>query len=316
MKKISIIVPIYNVEKYLRKCLDSLINQSFEDYEILCINDGSTDNSQNVIDEYVEKYPNLIYGYIKENGGLSDARNYGLKKAKGDYVLFVDSDDYLANDSLDILYKKVCLGYDIVVFNFYKVWDDGKKIACYNKATNNYKDFMVVFPMATNKIFKRSLFDDEFKFKKGTLYEDLEFIPSLVLKTNRISFIDDCLYFYYQRESSIMNQSKFNRKFLDIFTVLESLENRFIKNNKYDDYKEELEYLNVEHLLYSAGLRFVQFEDGYELLLKCIDIINNKYKNFKNNKYYKEKSFKFKLICNLTYHKHFKLLKYISKLRG
>ena len=113
-----------------------------------------------------------------------------------------------------------------------------------------------------------------------------------------------------------MNQSKFNRKFLDIFTVLESLENRFIKNNKYDDYKEELEYLNVEHLLYSAGLRFVQFEDGYELLLKCIDIINNKYKNFKNNKYYKEKSFKFKLICNLTYHKHFKLLKYISKLRG
>ena len=82
------------------------------------------------------------------------------------------------------------------------------------------------------------------------------------------------------------------------------------------DYKEELEYLNVEHLLYSAGLRFAQFKDGYELLLKCIDIINNKYKNFKNNKYYKEKSFKFKLICNLTYHKHFKLLKYIGKLRG
>ena len=90
----------------------------------------------------------------------------------------------------------------------------------------------------------------------------------------------------------------------------------YLQVYKYDDYKEELEYLNVEHLLYSAGLRFVQFEDGYELLLKCIDIINNKYKNFKNNKYYKEKSFKFKLICNLTYHKHFKLLKYISKLRG
>ncbi len=314
--KISIIVPIYNVEDYLEKCLDSLVNQTFNDYEILCINDGSPDNSQKIIEKYEKKYPNLVFGFKKENGGLSDARNYGLSKAKGDYVLFIDSDDYIEKNTLEILYSEVVKGYDIVSFNFNKIWDDGKIVPCINQKIDDYKKFMIAFPMACNKIFKRKLFDDEFKFKKGILYEDLEFIPSLVLKTNKISSIDNYLYYYYQRKGSIMNQNKFNNRLLDIFTVLNSLEDRFIKNNKYNEYYEELQYLNVEHLLYSAGLRFSVFKDGKKHLEKCNDIINSKYRNFKNNKYYKEKSFKFKLICNLTYHKHYKLLKLISKLKG
>ena len=84
--KVSVIVPVYNVEKYLNKCLDSLINQSLDNFEIIVVNDGSPDNSQKIIDEYVSKYPKIVKSYIKENGGLSDARNYGIKKAQGDLL--------------------------------------------------------------------------------------------------------------------------------------------------------------------------------------------------------------------------------------
>ena len=95
MAKVSIIVPVYNVEEYLEKCLDSLVNQTLQDIEIIVVNDGSPDNSQQIIDAYIEKYPDKIKGFIKENGGLSDARNYGITKASADYIGFVDSDDYM-----------------------------------------------------------------------------------------------------------------------------------------------------------------------------------------------------------------------------
>ena len=100
MKKISVIIPVYNVEKYLVKCLDSLLNQEFSDYEIIVVNDGSPDNSQSIIDSYVERYPKIVKSYIKENGGQGSARNLGISKAKGEYICFVDSDDFVESDFL------------------------------------------------------------------------------------------------------------------------------------------------------------------------------------------------------------------------
>ena len=95
MPKISVIVPVYNTERYLSKCLDSILNQTYDDIEVIVVNDGSTDNSELIIKEYVNKFPNKLKYYKKENGGLSDARNYGVEKAIGDYLCFVDSDDYI-----------------------------------------------------------------------------------------------------------------------------------------------------------------------------------------------------------------------------
>ena len=104
--KVSIIVPVYNVEKYIAKCLDSLIAQTLKDIEIIVVNDGSKDNSQKVIDEYVKKHPELVISLTKDNGGLSDARNFGIPYAKGKYVCFVDSDDYIEHDSIERMYIK------------------------------------------------------------------------------------------------------------------------------------------------------------------------------------------------------------------
>src|SRR5699024_7335683 len=106
MIKVSIIVPVYGVEEWLSRCLDSLVNQTLNDIEIIVVNDGSPDNSQAIIDEYERKYPDMVKGYQKENGGLSDARNYGMKYATGEYIAFVDSDDYVDLTMYEKLYLK------------------------------------------------------------------------------------------------------------------------------------------------------------------------------------------------------------------
>lgn len=114
MPKISIIVPVYNTEKYLKKCLDSLINQTFKDIEIVIINDGSTDNSEKIIKEYEQKYSDKIKSYKKENGGLSSARNYGISKANGEYIAFVDSDDYVDLEVFDKLKEEINKKIDLI----------------------------------------------------------------------------------------------------------------------------------------------------------------------------------------------------------
>ena len=106
MPKVSVIVPVYNVEKYIDKCLKSLVNQTLSDIEIIVVNDGSTDNSETIIKQYLEKYQNKIKYVIKQNGGLSDARNYGMKFATGEYIAFLDSDDYVDNTIYEKMYNK------------------------------------------------------------------------------------------------------------------------------------------------------------------------------------------------------------------
>ena len=135
MIKISVIVPVYNTEKYLPKCLDSLVNQTLKDIEIIIVNDGSPDNSQKIIDDYVKKYKN-IKAFEKKNGGLSDARNYGIKKASGEYIAFLDSDDYVTVDMYEKMYKKaISQHFDMVVCDLNYVYND--KVV---KAYSNIKD--------------------------------------------------------------------------------------------------------------------------------------------------------------------------------
>lgn len=320
MVKVSVIVPVYNVEDYLSKCLDSLVNQTLKDIEIIVVNDGSPDNSQDIINEYALKYPKIIKSFKKKNGGLSSARNYGIKKATGEYIAFVDSDDWLELYGLEHLYNKaVSDDLDIVVFDSLMVYDNRSDIylnARFNLSDIDYIDYMISPPMACNKLYKRSLFTKDYFFKNGIFYEDLELIPSFVIKTKKIGYLNEDLYKYYQRTGSIMYQTTFNEKLLDIFTVLDSLENKFISSKLDKEYQEELEYLYIEHLLYSASLRFSIYDDGKKYIKQINEIINNKYKNWKSNKYYKKRGLKFKTICFLTRTGNVYLLKKLYQFKN
>ena len=171
--KVSVIVPVYNVEEYIDKCLDSLVHQTLTDLEIIVVNDGSPDNSEKIIKKYEKKYKNIKY-LVKENGGLSDARNFGLKYAKGEYIAFLDSDDYVSEEMYQMMYIKAkSEDFDMVVCDINYLYpdrtlrvDSGIK----DDTTDIKKTYLTIQPAAWNKLFRRDLFDHKVLFKKGVWF--------------------------------------------------------------------------------------------------------------------------------------------------
>lgn len=312
MPKVSIIVPVYNTMNYLKKCLDSLVNQSLKNIEIIVVNDGSTDDSQKIIDEYVQKY-DFVRGYKKKNGGLSDARNYGLKYAKGKYITFIDSDDYVKKDLFLKTYNYAIKHKLDVVVSDTIIKEENKEYILksnLNYSINPLQNYVIAYPMACIRLIKKEVLND-LKFKKGILYEDLELMPSLVLKTKKIGFSDYAGYYYVQRTGSIMKQKEFNKKQLDIFEVLDVNRKRL-----YDKYPMEVEYLYITHLLRSATLRFLDYKETEEYLKKIRNIMYEEFPNWKKNPYYLKSGKKLKIVCTLAYKGHYNILKFIKKITG
>lgn len=210
--KFSIIVPVYNTEKYLKRCLDSISKQSFTDYEVIIINDGSTDNSSNII----SKYPYEVIN--QENQGLSMARNNGVKVSSGDYLIFLDSDDYIEKDLLKEINESLFNNPDLVRFQIKEVFDN-KDYINYKEEPFENKDGVEAFKLITKYHFvenawayaiKREYYlKEKFSFKKGTYHEDFGLIPLVIIKSKVVNSIDYLGYCYYQRNGSIMNSSDY-----------------------------------------------------------------------------------------------------------
>ena len=317
MTKVSVIVPVYNVENLLAKCLDSLVNQTFDDYEVIVVNDGSPDNSQKIIDDYSNRFPNIIKPLKKENGGLSSARNYGLKYAEGEYVLYVDSDDYVSNDILEKMYSlAISDNSDIVVCRSYMVCSNNlEEMDKEVLNTDLYKRYILNRPSAHCKLVKKEiLLHPELAFLEGHHYEDIAEVPAFCLYAKNISFVDDYLYYYLVREGSIMHNKEYSEKLNDIFDSIDNLTNIFINKNAFDKYKDELEFLYIKHLLHAASLRFLPYEEGSPSINKVCEIMKDKFSDWSKNKYYKKMNFKYKIVCNFIYKKKISLLKKILKV--
>ena len=218
-EKITVIVPVYNVEHYLEKCLDSLIDQTYKNLEIIVVNDGSTDNSGTICQEYAQKDDRIVY-IEKENGGLSDARNVGLDKMTGSYVTFVDSDDWVESDYVEVLYKKLIESQaDVSVGNYYSYNEDERMYyfhingdSYYEKVYDNVSIFENLYESkemknfalisACGKLYKAKLFD-YIRFDRGKLGEDGYMNQKLYLLVQKVIYINQGLYAYRQRSGSI-----------------------------------------------------------------------------------------------------------------
>ena len=308
MIKISIIIPVYNAEKYLKKCIDSVINQNVESKEIILVNDGSIDNSQEIIDEYVAKYPDMIKAIKQENAGQAVARNVGIENASGEFLAFLDSDDYLEENSYQLaLNKAECDDLDIVCFDYYEIIN-GKKEEKQHYFLNTddvVRKYIVSETSPCNRIVKRKIFiDNNVRFLEDKIYEDLATIPTLAKYTKKIGYIPDRVYDYVIRENSTMRYATYNPKIEDIFYAVEKLYNDF----KDTEYIEELEYIYIEHLLHAASLRFFSYKEGIGNIDKVVSVMKDKFPKWRKNKYYKMQSIKYKIICELFYHKKFGIL--------
>lgn len=240
---ISIIVPIYNTEKYLRRCIDSILAQTYKDYELILVDDGSTDNCGEICDKY-KKSDTRIKVIHKSNGGISDARNAGLDMASGEYIVFVDGDDYIAPTMVEKLYADIIANKaDLAICGFEFVDENGKRIPkelCYELSDGQIDSIdalaqlgsNISFTPIWNKIYKHELFTN-IRFPYGKLYEDAFVIHEILFQCPKISLISEKLYNYVIRSDSIMH-SPVNIRTLD---EAEAFYTRYIyyeKNNLKD----------------------------------------------------------------------------------
>jgi glycosyltransferase involved in cell wall biosynthesis len=294
---VSIIVPIYNVEKYLNKCIDSLIKQTYNKIEILLVNDGSKDNSNIIMEEYA-KQDKRVKCFYKNNGGLSDARNYGLKNSNGEYVMFIDSDDYIALNAVELLVNSIKENSsEIAVCDMSYVYDDHQTYTSGGNfdtlSFNDNHEVIFINNSACNKLFKISLFDD-IKFPTGLWYEDLACIPIVLSKAKKVSKINEALYFYVQRGDSIAHT--ISNKIFDIYQAIKMISD-YYDNHQLD---KEINKLYIEHGLFLTTLRIKDSGDEvikyWEMNLEKLD---QYYPAWRNIKKFDNYSFKQNIIFKL-----------------
>ena len=289
---ISIIVPIYNTEKYLNKCLDSLINQSKKELEFILINDGSKDNSEEKIKEYKDE---RIKYYKNKNQGIGKTRNFGIEKATGKYLMFLDSDDYLEKDACELLYKKAEKEkLDLVVCDYYKVYSNGTKEEFLiddfvnSSLESNNKLLNIINLGPCNKIYLKELITkNNIKYLEDLKYEDTTFVGEAMLKAKKIGKLNKPLHNYVIRENS--ETTIRDEKCFDIIKVVDLLRNYYKENNFP---KEELDKLTVRILTnYTIQQRM---QSDKTLAMKFIDeafsYLEKEVKDYKNNKYYENRS--------------------------
>ena len=317
MAKISVIVPVYNVEKYLDKCLGSLVKQTLKDIEIIVVNDGSPDNSQDIINKYIKKYKN-VFGYKKKNGGLSSARNYGLKYATGEYIAFIDSDDYVDKSMMEKMYNKaISDNFDIVVCDLELVNESYESIGkvsskiCKDLYDNDVRKMLVDFyPVVCNKIYKRELFDNDLTFKVGVLYEDVEFMHRLIPYVNSIGVVGDNLYYYLQREGAITKT--FDERLYHYVDNWNGILDFYNDRGFYEGYKSELEFCYVRYLYATFVKRATNFGDKVkykEAVRVAIENVKNKFPKYRKNKYFYKslKGIYLVLFCPMVANIYYKL---------
>ena len=303
MKKVSVIVPFYNVEKYIDKCLNSLVNQTLEDIEIIIVNDGSKDNSETIAKEYASKYKDKIIYLENETGGLSDARNYAIPYATGEYIAFLDSDDYVEIDMYEQMYEKAKKeNADIVECDF--LWEyPNEKIESKGRIYKDKHDILLnARVVAWNKLIKKELIEKtKVKFPYGLRYEDVEFFYKLIPYINKLDIVNKPFVHYVQRDNSISNSQ--NSRTKEIIDILDNVINYYKENAIYEEYRNELEYNYARYLLCSSFLRIVMIEnkkERKEILKYSWNKLNDTFPNWKKNKYIKNKTLKNKYMLSVN----------------
>lgn len=296
--ELSIIVPVYNVERYLEKCLESLCNQTYKNFEIIIIDDGSTDESMKIIEKYKLLFPKLIKSFRKKNGGLSDARNYGLSKAQGEYVGFVDSDDYIHRDMyLNLMRKAKETDSDVVVCKTIDFIDEEINVDETDMEANiDLFDHSIIeeprllvniSSSPCNKIFRRKLFS-EILFPKNKIYEDFACIYNVMLLANKIEYAGQSYYFYrHGRKDSITGQ-EFSTRVFDIFDACKNVIGFYEDNDAMFLCYEEIEYSCVARIYF----RIYDSRDARNKVLRwkyineAFSFMNHNFPKWRDNKYF------------------------------
>lgn len=297
MYKISVIIPAYNTEEYMEECLDSLLQQTIGDLEIIVVNDGSTDGTHDILERYGAEYPEKIKVFHKENGGQASARNLALKHAKGEYLGFVDSDDWIDLDMYEVMYNKAKEeDADIVICDMV---DHYPNETIYHKASR-FTDKFRVTPSACNKIFRRE-FAEGVTFPEGLWYEDFEFTTKQLMKTEKISVVHEGFYHCHCREVSTMNNNNAHMN-KDILTVIQNIDAFAVEKGWAEKYADVIEYLYIDHILITTinRLEAQKNKDKRRIINYLRKEVLKRYPNYHQDKVFVELPKNRQLIARLN----------------
>lgn len=322
MELVSIVVPVYGVEQYLKKCVDSILNQTYQNLEIILVDDGSPDRCGSICDEYAKR-DNRIQVIHKQNGGLSDARNEGAKYAKGKYLIFVDSDDYVDEKLIE---KTVAAAEkyqaDMVVFDFSEV-ENGEVIRRTNEIPDNtlltleeYPKMLLMPPAAWARLFNREFYIQAgYPYPIGHYYEDLGTTPKFLEKAKRIVYLKESLYYYLIRSGSIMKSSNYEKIYQDKVWILNDILEFFERENKFQNYRQELEYLVFINGYFEPSREIVLKDRKNPCLEKFRKYLYDKFPQFHKNRYVKQLDRKNKMHLKILDLKQYWLMCLLSKCR-
>lgn len=294
--KLSIIVPVYKVEEYLGECVDSLLSQTIDDYEIILVDDGSPDNSGKIADEYAAVNPDMIRVLHIDNGGQGRARNFALDIAKGDFVGFVDSDDWVTHDMYEKMYTRAAeTGADVVVCDFMERFADGRESMLPASLQDNW---LGSAGSSCNKIFRRSLVG-ALRFPVGLWYEDFYFSAVMLLRSKHTEFIAEPLYIYRRGQESTMHNNNAVKN-LDVLTIMDMLEKEMLPAG----YKDDFEFFLVNHVLLDSISRLAKQDapERKEVIGKLRQYVQAKIPKLSGCGSYKKESRKRRLIMWMNYH--------------
>lgn len=298
-KKISVIVPAYNREEKIERCIDSLLVQTYPHMEIIIINDGSTDGTKEILDRYEKEYRDKLVVIHTENQGVSEARNEGLRVRTGDYIGFVDSDDYIDKDMYQKLIEKAEENeYDLVACETMALYPHKEMqiSSAIETGQDNKKLLIDAYAVLWNKIYKSELLN-EIEFKKAVWYEDVLFLYKLYPRCKKVASIPDIGYYYVQNEGSITYT--YNEKLYQLIQNWDDILTYYKKCNIYEMYKEELEYSYVRYLYGTFVKRLVKSKDYKKVQsgIKAVQWkVNGTFPQYKKNSYLNRKGLKNKYL--------------------
>lgn len=312
MKKVSVIMPLYNVENCMGKSVQSVLDQTYSDFELILVDDGSPDRSGQIAEEFKEKFPDKIRVIHQQNAGLGGARNTGVKYAEGKYLLFVDSDDTIAPNLLELC---VAAGEEsdaeIVAFEYDMRTEAGELIKTVKSPFNFPKNgdirtdrkFLLLQSMAWNKLFLAEFYHSSgLEFPEHVWYEDLIFCTKLMSGAKRIVYLDQPLYRYSLRAGSIMRNANIDRN-REIMSAMDDVLSFFRENGLQQQYYDELCYLAIDNIYIAASLRLIRMDRHNSMIDEFHEYLKKNFPDYRSNPYISSMAAQYRLTYWLLEHK-------------
>lgn len=322
---ISVIVPVFNIEKYLAKCIDSILAQTFRDFEIILVDDGSTDKSPLICDRYMAENPGIIKVLHTQNAGQGSARNAGAALAKCEYLQFVDGDDFIEPDMMEKMMDAAkSNGFpDMVVCGIRIIDENGKTTSVIKEnlppmqrltAADN-KDALIIHPSPCNRIIRRRFYiDSGLSFPAGVWYEDVRVTVKLSALAESVVYVDRPFYNYYTRIGSSTKNTDCQRM-RELKWAFEDILLFFKNNGLYESFREQLEFLTTRHLYIAGSVRVIRIENSNPLLTEFRLFMYDNFPDFRKNSYLPRLGRNKRIIFGLLNLKMYRIIYLIFKIR-